>query len=78
MIGADEKISLKEALYAYTMGGAKANASEDLVGSIEVGKKADFIILNKSCKIQWKEDEKYVFVSKTFIDGNIVYQNDLQ
>lgn len=72
VIGADETISLQQALYAYTMGGAKANGSEAFNGSIEAGKKADFILLNKKLNDFIAEDEN-IFVTSTFIDGEEVY-----
>ncbi len=72
VLGANEKISLKEALYAYTMGGAKANSNAGLVGSIEVGKKADFIILNSKLPEQIVEAAS-LFVTSTFSDGKLVY-----
>ena len=75
VLGADEKISLKEALYAYTMGGAKANDSADFVGSIEVGKKADFIILDTKLPEQIEYDSD-ISVSSTYIDGALMYSGE--
>ncbi|SON53135.1 amidohydrolase [Vibrio tapetis] len=43
-----ESISLKAALKAYTIGGAYAQYQENHIGSIEVGKYADFIITNQN------------------------------
>lgn len=72
IIGANETISLQEALLAYTTGGAKANGSNTFNGSIEVGKHADFIILNKQLGDSIAEDED-VFVTSTYIDGAQIY-----
>ncbi len=47
-IGASEKISVEDALLAYTINAAKANGDEAIMGSIEVGKRADFVILDKN------------------------------
>ena len=44
-INAAEKISVEEALFAYTLNAAKANGDDAIMGSIEVGKRADFVIL---------------------------------
>jgi len=41
-----QKISLKEALHAYTAGSAYAESQEDSKGSIELGKLADFTVLS--------------------------------
>jgi predicted amidohydrolase YtcJ len=75
IIGADEKISLQQALLAYTMGGAKANGSHSFNGSIEVGKCADFIIFNKQLGDSIAEDED-VRVISTYIDGVQVYSTN--
>jgi len=74
-IGANEKISLQEAIYAYTMGSAKANGSEAFNGSIEVGKKADFILLNKNINDTITEEED-VHVASTYINGEEVYSRN--
>ncbi len=46
VISPKEKIGLDDSLYAYTMGSAKANRVEGKVGSIEVGKEADLVVLS--------------------------------
>jgi predicted amidohydrolase YtcJ len=73
VLGPDEKISLQEAIYAYTMGGAKANGSGAFNGSIETGKKADFILLNKKLNTTITENED-LYVSSTYINGEEVYK----
>jgi len=45
---AEQAISLEQALAIATMGGAKAMRLEQLTGSIEEGKSADFIILDRN------------------------------
>ena len=47
-IAESEKISVEEALYAYTMGAAKANDDDKIMGSLAVGKRADLVILDKN------------------------------
>ena len=69
ILGADEKISLQEAIYAYTMGSAKANGTAHFNGSIEPGKKADFIVLNKKLE----DDVEGVKVLQTYIDGKLQF-----
>lgn len=75
ILGTNEKISLQEAIYAYTMGSAKANDSEAFNGSIEVGKKADFLLLNKKLNDTITEDEN-LYVASTYINGEEVYKKD--
>ena len=43
----DESISLEQAIYAYTMGPAVAAGWQDDIGSIELGKRADIIALDR-------------------------------
>ena len=43
----DERLDLTTALEAYTMGGAYLNFEDDVSGSIEVGKLADLIVLDR-------------------------------
>lgn len=43
--GAAERISVQQALYAITMGAAFTMKMDHLIGSIEVGKRADFAVL---------------------------------
>ena len=47
-LGVDVEISLAEAIENYTTNSAYVNFLEDKVGSIEVGKKADLVILDKN------------------------------
>jgi predicted amidohydrolase YtcJ len=67
-IGDNQKLSLHECLHAYTLSAAKASGNNTLTGSIETGKLADFIVLNK------KLDEHNVFdadlnVNTTYVGG---------
>lgn len=43
----EQALSVKEALYGYTMGGAYASFEEDIKGSLEVGKLADMVVLSE-------------------------------
>lgn len=72
IIGDEETISLQDAIYAYTMGAAKANGNAHEAGSIEAGKKADFILLNKPLQKTIGENED-VHVTATYINGQQLY-----
>ena len=58
-----------------TIWGAYANFEEDEKGSLEVGKSADFVILDKDImEIPWSEVPRTRVVA-TFINGEIVFSN---
>ncbi|WP_308191056.1 amidohydrolase family protein [Pseudonocardia terrae] len=43
----EQGITLAEALHAYTLGAARAMGTDDVAGSLEVGKSADFVVLDR-------------------------------
>ena len=69
----ENSISRVDALYAMTIHGAYSNFEEDEKGSIEVGKSADFIILDndliRSAEIRIPSTN----IVATFIDGELVF-----
>ena len=67
-IGGDQKLSLHECLHAYTLAAAKANGNDTFTGSIERGKLADFIVLNKKLEESNVLDED-LKVNMTYVDG---------
>jgi predicted amidohydrolase YtcJ len=70
----EQKISVAEAVHAYTVGSAYASGEEDRKGSLEPGKLADAVVLSDDIfhidpvKIQ---DTK---VDLTIFDGRIIYE----
>jgi len=46
VLNKNERMSIRDVIDAYTINGAKALSQADKVGSLEVGKLADFIIIN--------------------------------
>ncbi len=71
-----QKISLEEALNAYTINGAYASFEENLKGSIEKGKRADIVILEKNL-FEIPNDEIFnVQIFKTIVGGKIVYNSN--
>lgn len=74
-VGERQQIKVLEALKAYTLMGAYASFEEDIKGSLEKGKLADLVVLDKSILNVEKEKIKELRVELTMIDGEIVYQN---
>jgi predicted amidohydrolase YtcJ len=72
---ADQKISVEEAVRAYTVGSAYAEFQDGVKGSITPGKLADLVMLSRDIfKIDPKEIEK-VKVVMTIVDGRIVHES---
>lgn len=70
----EQKITVAEAIRAYTLGSAYASFDETRKGSIEVGKLADFAVLSADIlKINPVEIEK-VRVVMTIFDGKVIYE----
>ncbi len=70
----EQKISVEEAVRAYTFGSSYAEFQENDKGTIAMGKLADLVILSQNIfKIDPKEIEK-VKVVMTIMDGRVVYE----
>jgi predicted amidohydrolase YtcJ len=70
----EQKITVAEAVRAYTMGSAYAGGDEKVKGSIEVGKLADLAALSADIfKIDPVEIEKAKVVM-TIFDGKVIYE----
>ncbi|HEY1263151.1 MAG TPA: amidohydrolase [Terriglobales bacterium] len=70
-----ERISLEDAIRGYTMGAALAGRTETTEGSLEPGKVADLIVLDRDLfKIAPQEIGK-TEVLLTMVEGKVVYQS---
>ncbi len=65
----EQKITLEEALKAYTVDAAYASYEEGIKGSLEVGKLADFVLLDKDLSVIPPEDIASVQVQQTVVGG---------
>ena len=71
---ASEGVTIEEAVYIYTMGGAHALLAEDRIGSIEPGKYADFVVLDRNLLEIPVDDIDGTNVLKTVFNGEVVYE----
>jgi len=71
-----ESISVEDAVKCYTINPAFASFEEKIKGSIEVGKLADFVILNKNIFKINKNEIVNVKIEQTIFDGEIIYDAD--
>ena len=74
--GAEQRISPEEAIRVWTMGSAFSVFEEDIKGSIEAGKLADFVVLSADPTAVPVDDIKDIAVHTTVVGGNIVYERD--
>jgi predicted amidohydrolase YtcJ len=68
------RIDLETAIRAYTSEAAEATFSEDVVGSLEVGKRADFVVLDRDPFAISASELSDVQVEATWLDGEAVFQ----
>ncbi|WP_372508777.1 amidohydrolase [Pseudalkalibacillus decolorationis] len=71
LVGDTQNVAVHEAIKAYTWSGAYASFEEDIKGSVEVGKLADFVVLNESILNCDPSRLKDIQVEMTILDGNI-------
>jgi len=71
-----ERITIEEAIRAYTYNTAYANFEERSKGSIEVGKLADLTVLSKNLLKIPPSDYLTTEVAYTIVNGKVVYQNN--
>ena len=70
----DERISIEDAIRAYTLNTAYANFEEKSKGSIEVGKLGDLTVLSKNLLKVAPKEFLTTDVLFTIVDGKVVYQ----
>ena len=69
-----QRLGVTEALRAYTLGAAYAGHAEDRFGTVEPGKRADFVVLAES---PWAVDDDAIAdidVAMTVVDGEVVHE----
>jgi hypothetical protein len=74
IIGPDERLTPDEALKAITLWPARQHFEEATKGSIEVGKRADLVILSDNPLTVDPDKINQVVVMVTIKDGNVVWQ----
>lgn len=75
----DERLTLEETIFGYTLGAAEAAGWQDTIGSITPGKRADLIVLDRDL-FSLVDAEKYpqgiagTRVDETIFDGETVFK----
>lgn len=70
----EQKITVEEALRAYTLDAAYASFEENIKGSLEVGKLADFAIIDRDLTAIPPAEIKEARVDLTAVGGRVVYE----
>jgi len=70
----EEKITVEQAVRGYTIDAAYAAYEEDIKGSIEVGKLADLVVLDKNIFDCSPESIRDAQVDVTMLDGQIIFE----
>lgn len=76
LLGADQRISVEEAVRAYTSHAAWFHFAEKYRGTIEPGKLADFVLLSDDLMTIPPEAIEQAQVLMTMCDGRVVYENN--
>lgn len=74
VLGPDQRITVMEALRGVTINGAYMQRLEDKIGSLEKGKLADLVILDKDPTKVAPEILKDIKVDETIVGGQTVYK----
>jgi hypothetical protein len=69
----EQKITVAEAIRAFTLGSAYASFDEKRKGSIEVGKLADMVVLSDDILSIAAEQIEKAKVEMTIFDGKLIY-----
>lgn len=69
----DQRITREQALKGMTYDAAYASYSEQMLGSITPGKKADFVVLDRDIMTIPAEEILLAKVAATVVDGNVIY-----
>ena len=71
--GGNQRISVDEAIKAWTLDGAYATFEENIKGSITPGKLADFVVLEKDPRQVPADTIQDIVIEATYLGGQNVY-----
>ena len=76
VLGPEQRITREEALRMWTLAGAWLTFEENLKGSIEPGKLADFVVITKDYLTVPEDEIKDIEALLTVVDGRVVHGNE--
>ncbi len=74
-LGPEERLTLEEAIHAFTMGSAFVNHHDDTTGSLSVGKLADLVVLDRDLFDRAAGEIGDARVVATFVEGEPVFES---
>ena len=74
VLAPEERMSVEDMVEVFTKGNAYSMRMDDITGSVEVGKCADFVILEKNIFEVPPEDIYKVKVVQTISEGKVIYE----
>ena len=72
----EEKLSIDDGIASYTINNAYQMGMDDRLGSIEAGKYADMVILEKNIFEVPLQDIHKIKICETIMDGETIYKNE--
>ncbi|HET6443859.1 MAG TPA: amidohydrolase [candidate division Zixibacteria bacterium] len=76
VLWSEERVSLEEMIASFTYNGAYANFLEDETGSLEVGKQADGVVLDRNIFDLPPSEISETKVLLTLVEGNVVFKDE--
>jgi predicted amidohydrolase YtcJ len=78
VLAPEERINIMQALKLYTVNGAYAGFEEKIKGSLEPGKLADFVVLDRDITTVPASQIKDTVVNQTYVGGERVFERSNQ
>jgi predicted amidohydrolase YtcJ len=76
VVGASQRIGVRDALRVYTEGSARASGEQDSKGRLSVGMLADFAVLDADPFLVAAEELEAIEVVSTWVGGSCVWSRD--
>lgn len=76
MIGPEQRISVEQAIRAQTLDAAYQLFADDVIGSLEVGKYPDMVVLSADPRAVQPEEIAGLEVGATYLAGRQVYPKE--
>jgi predicted amidohydrolase YtcJ len=73
-MGEEQKVTREEAIRMYTINGAYLSFEEEVKGSIEPGKLADLVVIDRDILTCPEEEIKEIKVLRTILGGKTIYK----